>query len=165
MQATAKFPKELQDPEWIEKFCGYIRDGMTISSTAALMRLTKQRVWEWLSLGVEEDSPYHPFLIEVTNADAQLEYELVAHWKVLAAKCGAREVKAVATFLQARFKEQWGEFKQVNISGNVNHQLQRPDLSKLNPIELQQFLENAESNHKLIEAKKDDVIDAEYVEV
>src|SRR5580693_5180818 len=116
---SSKSPFE--DKSWVAEFARKVRKGMFVSTVSGLMRVPYPTVNNWLMNGVDDNHPAHYFYLAIKQADAECEQELVDHWYALALKCGVREVKAVQLFLQARYKSNWGETKEVHVTGEVNH--------------------------------------------
>lgn len=149
-------PKQLDDPAWVNKFVSYIEDGCHISTAAKACGVAPMTVHSWLHAGQDPDNPCHEFFVAVSEADAELERKLVRRWLDICGKTS--DFRALQNFLDRRYRENWGESKEININGQIQHQLQRPDLSKLSPVELQTYLDNAETNRKLLETNTIDVV-------
>jgi len=148
-------PIKLQDKKWVSDFCDLVRRGLHISTASRKQGVSPEVVQSWLHEGQDEQSPYHDFFLKVLDADAELELEMVGRFKELATS--TKNHRAVAAFLERRFKSNWGEVKEINVTGQIDHNLNKPDLSKLSDVQLQQYIENAETNRRLLEGTTIDV--------
>lgn len=95
------------DPTGItDIFAEYTREGLSLDSSCKLVCIPRKTVARWLSRAAEGIEPYVSFALALSEAEAQLERDLIQQWRF---EKGQRSTQALA-MLERRFPDKWKPF-------------------------------------------------------
>jgi len=155
-----KKPNKLT-PEFHERFCQYVREGMPVLSVCGIMKVRVETVKGWLERGrtcEDETDPCRIFFDGVFEAEAACENEAIQQWREINAS--KKDYRSVQAFLSMRHK--WTQpDKQVNVTGQINH-VNGPDMSALDNQQLFDLIKKLEMGAAPTD---DDIIDITPQEV
>lgn len=110
-------------PEIVEKLLGAIAEGNYYDTACAYAGINYTTMQTWIKKGIEEgpESPYYHFLMQIKKAEQEAEMGMVKQWK----KHMPEDWKAIATFMERRWKQKWGRNSNIvidqNVQGEVKH--------------------------------------------
>lgn len=108
-------PTKLTD-EVKETICRMIATGAALEVAARAGGVTAPTLHNWMKRGEQGEEPYAQFRLEVEEARAVSEVELITLMRRAAVEGSAGEWRAAAWLLGRKFPERWSEKRQLEVS-------------------------------------------------
>lgn len=90
-------------PELGEKFLGLMREGLYLDDAAAICRVNKQTVYDWITRGEAGEEPFASFVDSYKEAETEAKRESLS-----TVRKGQQGWQANAWFLERRHRQGWG---------------------------------------------------------
>lgn len=108
--------------EVIEVLLKHLKDGVHPETACRLAGITERTLHNWVDRGMEDlkaqqPTEYVTFLLQMWEAEATSEADMVAKWK----RHFDKDWRAIATFLERRYPERWAKRNETKVTGHITH--------------------------------------------